>query len=175
MNSKGQKQRHFIWDNLGKIKEARGELGEEMPIFIYRLMQYTILDVLSKTYGLEQANKFVRQAGHLAGSEFAENGLYLAANFNKFIANLTKILRDLKIGILRMENYNPQTGGIVFTISQDLDYSGMPMTDEKASVYNEGFIAGILEAYTGKTYNIQKTDCMEKGKRICRFCGDVMA
>ena len=168
------KHKHFIWYNLGKIKEARGELGEEMPIFIYRLMQYTILDVLSKTYGIKQANKFVRQAGHLAGTEFAENALYLAADFYKFIDNLKKILLDLKIGIFNLETYNQHTGEIIFTISQDLDYSGMSISDEKACVYNEGFIAGILETYTGKNYYIQKINCQENGMRICRFSGDIM-
>ena len=56
----------FSWENLGDIKVGRGDLGEEMPVLVYRLMQYTMLDVLSKAHGIEQANEYFRQAGFLA-------------------------------------------------------------------------------------------------------------
>lgn len=48
-----QEKKHsvFSWDGLGDIKEGRGDLGEEMPVLVYRLMQYTMLDVLSKEFG----------------------------------------------------------------------------------------------------------------------------
>ena len=84
-------------------------------------------------------------------------------------------MRDLKIGVFHLEKYDPITGSIIFTISQDLDYSGMPMSDEKVCVYNEGFIEGILDTYSGKTYNIFKINCLEKEKRSFRFGGDIMA
>lgn len=54
-----QKKKHstFTWDMLGNITEGRGDLGEEMPVLVYRLMQYTMLDVLSKAYGEEKADR----------------------------------------------------------------------------------------------------------------------
>jgi hypothetical protein len=45
----------FSWENLGDITEGWGDLGEDMPVLIYRLMQYTMLDVLSEGLGLEKA------------------------------------------------------------------------------------------------------------------------
>ena len=90
----------FKWENLGDIKDGRGELGEEMPVLVYRLMQYTMLDVLSKAYGEETANVYFRQAGFLAGTEFARNVLKLDVDFDTFVASLQKALQDLKIGIL---------------------------------------------------------------------------
>ena len=172
---KGKKHENFIWNNLGNIKEGRGDLGEEMPVLVYRLMQYTMLDVLSKAYGLEQANEYFRQAGFLAGTEFAKHTLDLKAEFNTFVANLQKALQDLKIGILRMEDFDPNTGNIVLTVGQDLDCSGLPITNENVCIYDEGFIAGILEAYTGKKYNVREVDCWASGDRVCRFNGTVSA
>ena len=161
----------FVWENLGDIKEGRGDLGEEMPVLVYRLMQYTMLDVLSKTHGYEQANEYFRKAGFLAGSEFAKHALDLDVDFDTFIANLQKTLTDYKIGILRMETYDPETGSIILTVGQDLDCSGLPVTNENVCVYDEGFISGILEAYTGKSYNVREVDCWANGDRVCRFNG----
>ena len=171
--AKGKKHEDFLWENLGNIKEGRGDLGEEMPVLVYRLMQFTMLDVLSKAYGLEKANNHFRQAGFLAGLEFAKYTLDLKVDFNTFIANLQKALQDLKVGILRMEVFDPVTGNIVLTVGQDLDCSGLPITNENVCVYDEGFIAGILEAYTGKKYDVREVDCWANGDRVCRFCGDV--
>jgi len=170
-----RKHEEFIWENLGDIKEGRADLGEEMPVLVYRLMQYTMLDVLSKEYGLEEANKFFRKAGFLAGFEFAKNTLDLKTDFNTFIANLQKTLMDLKVGILRLEVFNADTGSIVLTVDQDLDCSGLPVTYENVCIYDEGFIAGILEAYTGKKYDVREVDCWANGARICRFSGKVTA
>ena len=168
---KGKKHAEFSWDSLGDIKEGRGDLGEEMPVLVYRLMQYTMLDVLSKAYGPEQANEYFRRAGFLAGTEYAKNALDLKADFNGFIANLQKSLADLKVGILRMESFNPENGDIVLTVGQDLDCSGLPITNENVCNYDEGFIAGILEAYTGKRYEVREVDCWANGDRVCRFSG----
>lgn len=170
---KDRKHADFIWDNLGDIKVGRGDLGEEMPVLVYRLMQYTMLDVLSKAHGLEQANEYFRQAGFLSGMEFARHVLDLDTNFNAFIANLQKAVEELKIGILRMEAYDPGTGQIMLTVGQDLDCSGLPITNENVCNYDEGFISGVLEAYTGKKYKVREVDCWANGDRVCRFNGNV--
>jgi predicted hydrocarbon binding protein len=159
----------FSWDNLGDIKAGREDLGEEMPVLVYRLMQFTMLDILTKEYGPEKANEHFRSAGFLAGSEFAKNVLDFTVDFNTFVANLAKTLSELKIGILRMEAIDPDTGNLVLTVAQDLDCSGLPVTNENVCNYDEGFIAGILNAYTGKNYEVREIDCWASGDRVCRF------
>lgn len=159
----------FKWENLGDIKTGRGDLGEEMPVLVYRLMQYAMLDVLTKAYGSEVANDHFRGAGHLAGSAFAENVLDTSLGFDAFVAQLQEQLKTLKIGILRMEFFDPETGGMTLTVGEDLDCSGLPVTNEAVCTWDEGFIAGILEVYTGKEYQVKETDCWANGDRICRF------
>jgi predicted hydrocarbon binding protein len=167
------KQTHntFTWANLGDVKEGRGDLGEEMPVMVYRLMQYTMLDILTKAHGLEQANEYFRQAGFLAGTEFARNVLDLNADFDTFFANLQQALQKMKIGILRIEAFDASTGNVVLTVGQDLDCSGLPVTNETVCFYDEGFISGILETYTGKKYDVREVDCWSNGDRVCRFNG----
>jgi len=164
----------FTWESLGNIKEGRGDMGEDMPVLVYRLMQYTMLDVLTKEHGGDMANEYFRRAGFLAGMEFAKNTLDLQADFNAFLANLQHLLQTMKIGILRMEAFDSETGDIVLTVGQDLDCSGLPVTHENVCSYDEGFIAGILEAYTGKKYEVREVDCWANGDRVCRFRGKVV-
>ncbi|MCL2670267.1 MAG: 4-vinyl reductase [Syntrophaceae bacterium] len=166
-----RKHSEFSWDMLTNIKEGRGDLGEEMPVMVYRLMQYTMLDVLSKKFGEEGANVFFQEAGFLAGTELARHALDLTLGLDDFLASLQDLLKNLKIGILRMEDFDPATGSIVLTVGQDLDCSGLPITDERVCTYDEGFIAGILKAYTGKDYKVLEVDCWASGNRTCRFEG----
>ena len=164
----------FTWENLGNIKEGRGDLGEDMPVLIYRLLQFTMLDVLTNTYGADIANDLFREAGFLAGSELTKHVFDLTVDLNTFIVNLQKTLADLKIGILRMEVFDPETGNLILTVGQDLDCSGLPITNENVCSYDEGFIAGILKAYTGKDYNVCEIDCWASGDRTCRFSAVVV-
>jgi predicted hydrocarbon binding protein len=159
----------FSWESLGDIKEGRGSLGEEMPVLVYRLMQFTIFSVLTKDLGREKADHYLRESGLLAGTEFAKNVLNLKADFDTFIAELQIKLRELKIGIMRIESVNEKTGEIFLTVGEDLDCSGLPITGENVCTYDEGFIAGILAVYTGKVYTVHEVDCWASGDRVCRF------
>lgn len=164
----------FRWEDLGDIRTGRGDLGEEVPVLVYRLMQYTMFDVLVRAYGLETASEHFRTAGHAAGMALARSTLDLTVGFNLFISSLQDKLKALKIGILRMEAFNEGDGSITLTVAEDLDCSGLPVTDETVCFYDEGFIAGILEAYTGQRYVVREVDCWANGDRVCRFVGAIV-
>jgi predicted hydrocarbon binding protein len=164
----------FSWKNLGEVKEGRGSLGEEMPVLVYRLMQFTMRDVLVKDFGREKADHYLREAGRLAGMEFTKNALNTDLDFDNFVAGLQKSLLDLKIGILRVETVSDDAGKITLTVGEDLDCSGLPITDEAVCCYDEGFIAGILAVYTGKQYSVREIDCWANGDRTCRFNCTIM-
>ena len=59
-------------------------------------------------------------------------------------------------------------------MGEDLDCSGIPVTNETVCIYDEGFFSGILGAYTGKQYDVREIDCWANGNRICRFRGVVI-
>lgn len=166
------KTKSFNWSQLGDIKQGRGNLGEEMPVIVYRLMQYTIMDVLYEKFGREEGGGYIRDAGYLAGIEFSKNVLDLNLNFDEFISNLRETLKALKIGILRVESSDTGTGEMVLTISEDLDCSGLSIMNESVCIYDEGFLSGILEMYTGKKYTFREVDCWATGDRVCRFKGN---
>jgi len=159
----------FSWESLGDLKEGRSTLGSDMPVLVYRLFQYTLKDILSREFDAEYAADLYRAAGHLAGMQFAKQVLDLSGDFDHFMTNLQRALLELKVGILRIERADMDKLNFTLTVSEDLDCSGLPVIDETVCDYDEGFIAGILEAYSGKSFDVKEVDCWASGDRTCRF------
>jgi len=159
----------FKWEDLGDIKTGRPNLGLTVPVLAYRLMQYTMRDVMIKELGVEKANDIFVQAGRVAGAQFCLNMLDRDLDFNEFISQLQRVLREQAIGILRIEKSDLNNMTFILTVEEDLDCSGLPPTDEVVCQYDEGFIAGIMETYTGKPFHAKEIDCWASGNRICRF------
>lgn len=170
-NKPSKKASNFTWEGLGDIKNGRANLGEETPVLVYRLLEFTMLDVLTREFGEEKALDLFRKAGFLAGKELAENLLDLRQDFSGFVSQLQKVLKDLKIGIMRIEEADEKAESLMLTVGEDLDCSGLPNTNEVVCHYDEGFFEGVLYAYTGKKYRVVEVDCWAKGDRVCRFQG----
>ncbi|GHU98884.1 hypothetical protein FACS1894211_03340 [Clostridia bacterium] len=172
MDKKQVKVPEFDWKRIGDIEEGRKNLGQSLPVAVYRLMQFTVFDTLQAHYGTETAQEMFRQAGFSAGMAFAKNNLNLKAAFDAFVAELQSVLKTLAIGILRIEKSNADKTKLVLTVSEDLDCSGLPVVGETVCHYDEGFLAGVLKAYTGGDYEVIEIDCWASGDRTCRFSAD---
>ena len=164
----------FDWNSLGDITLGRSNLGQSMPVIVYRLLQYTVIDELKGRYGEDVANDIIRSAGFRAGVAFSRNVLEPVSDFSTFIANLQSKLKDLSIGILRIEKADLDSLYLILTVSEDLDCSGLPVTDDSVCVYDEGFIGGILYDFTGKNFEVKEVDCWATGDRTCRFVAKVI-
>lgn len=167
-------EERFTWESIGNIIDGRRNLGEDMPVYVYRLFQFTMKDEITRQIGKEKTIEIFRNAGERAGIEFANHMLNLTLSLNEFIAHLQEVLEDSKIGILRVEQYDDNTGKIVLTIGEDLDCSGLPVTGETVCNYDEGFLAGVLRTYTNKNYLVREIDCWASGARVCRFEGEII-
>lgn len=148
---------------------GRGNLGEEIPVFVYRLLEYSLKEELAERYGKEEQIELFRKAGFRAGTFFAKKVLDTSLEFNEFVAQLQNKLQELKIGVLRVEELDPEKGKMILTVSEDADCSGLPVLGETVCNYDEGFISGILTTYTGHPYKAIEVDCWATGDRVCRF------
>jgi hypothetical protein len=122
-------------------------------------MQFTFRDVIEQSYGSAEADRLFYEAGLLAGKAFYHNILGGVGSFDDLISKLQAALQQMGIGILRVEKSDLQAGSLVLTISEDLDCSGLPELDFEICTYDEGFIAGILESYTGMPFKVKEVDC----------------
>ena len=165
----------FEWQDLGDLEKGRPNLGANVPVLAYRLLQYTLRDVLITELGVDKANDIFIKSGRLAGSKFCENVLDTKLNFNDFILQLQQTLKEQAIGILRIEKADMDNIKFILTVAEDLDCSGLPFTEEVVCQYDEGFIAGIFEVYTGKPFKVTEIDCWASGERVCRFDAHAVA
>jgi len=159
----------FSWDLLGDIG-ARENMGPYARVEVYRLLQFTVRDVLEQRYGAEVADELFRDAGKLAGEHFYDQFLADETEIASLVTRLQKLLKEMGIGILRVESGSLTDGGeLILTVCEDLDCSGLPELDYEFCAYDEGFIAGILGKFTQKNVHVRETDCWCTGDRTCRF------
>ena len=169
MSDLEKKTYDLSWEDLGDLSIGRPNLGDKASVTIYRLLEYSFKDVLSKEFGLEKAKEIFVKAGHLAGEQFAKNVLNIKLGFNEFVAELQEKFVSLNIGILRIEEADSDKLTFTVTVSEDLDCSGLPLLGETVCDYDEGFLAGVFFAYTGKKFEAREVDCWATGDRTCRF------
>jgi predicted hydrocarbon binding protein len=136
-------------------------------------MQFAFRDVLETHYGADQADALFYEAGKLAGNEFYKKFCANINDMNEFVRTLQEVLRELGIGIMRVEQADLEKGSFIITISEDLDCSGLPELDYEVCVYDEGFISGLMESFTGKKFKVKEVDCWCTGDRTCRFTAQV--
>ncbi len=164
----------FRWKDLGDVKMGRPNLGLMVPVGVYRLAQYTMRETIAQHYGDETASQILREAGWVAGREFCLNQLNRDQDLISFVDQLQEILKNEKVGILRLESADLEKLEFTMTVSEDLDCSGLPVYGKTVCEYDEGFIAGILYTYTGKNFSAVEIDCWATGDRTCRFAVNVV-
>ena len=160
-------------DYLQFDEGSRGNLGEELPVIVYRLLEYSLKDELIERFGKETQIDIFRQAGRKAGEYFAKKLLDMDQPLDQFVSQLQAKMQELKIGVLRIEDVDEESGRIILTVAEDADCSGLPVLGETVCNYDEGFISGILSLYSGKPYTAVEVDCWATGDRVCRFRANV--
>ncbi|MEW6266116.1 MAG: V4R domain-containing protein [Thermodesulfobacteriota bacterium] len=164
-----REEQMFDWSMIGNIGEGRPNLGPSMDVTVYRLMQFTLRDVLIKEFDARTADMLYYKAGELAGRQFCKVLLNKNNDFNAFVRELQDLMMKLKIGILRIEKADLNNLNFTLTVAEDLDCSGLPICGETICTYDEGFIHGILSEYTGRKFIVKEIDCWCSGDRVCRF------
>ena len=154
-------------------ENSRGNLGEELPVLVYRLLEYSLKEELIRRYGKDEQVEVFRSAGRMAGEYFTKNMLNLDQPMDQFVNELQNKMKELKIGVLRIEDVDEESGKIILTVAEDADCSGLPVLGETVCNYDEGFSAGILSVYSGKQYTAIEVDCWATGDRVCRFQANV--
>jgi len=159
----------FNWELLGDIIEGRGNLGADISVAVYRLMQFTLRDAIEQKFGAEAADELFIQAGRKAGLEFYKHFIDPVSSVEEFVSKTAEVLKNQKIGILRIEEALLDEGVIILTVDEDLDCSGLPDLDYETCIYDEGFVAALLEGFTNEKWDAKEIDCWCTGARTCRF------
>ena len=157
--------------NTSSVLNNFSEWGGTIGLIPYRMLQYTVRDVAEQKVGMETCNRLFYDAGVVAGYFFYDNFLarFKDLPLNGFTGELQRVLRELGVGVLRLEKANPEKGEFTLTVSEDLDCSGLPDMGLEVCNYDEGFIASVFCKYTGVSFMAKEVDCWCSGDRTCRF------
>lgn len=68
-------------------------------VAVYRLMQFTLRDILIRDFGVEKADRAFFEAGKKAGQEYYRNILTQKQDVNDFFADIQRTMKELNIGI----------------------------------------------------------------------------
>lgn len=150
-------------------KNCRTNLGAEVPVMVYRMLEFSLKEELRQRFGKQTQIDIFRSAGKMAGEYFAKTYLNMEQPLDQFVGELQTKMQELKIGVLRIEDVDEASGKIILTVAEDADCSGLPVLGETVCNYDEGFISGILSLYSGKPYTAIEVDCWATGDRVCRF------
>lgn len=159
----------FSWELVGDIREGRPNLGPMLRVELYRMMQFSIRDVIEQRFGAEDTDKLFYEAGYLAGKVFYDKYLTETTDLQSFVAQLQQLMKETGMGVLRVEKADIEAGELILTVSEDLDCSGLPELDYEICHYDEGFLAALLELYSGRSFKVREIDCWCTGDRTCRF------
>lgn len=170
-----QRRYRFSWDLVGDLALGRPHLGPHTRLEIYRLMQFAFRDVAEQQLGTEKTDQLFYEAGRLAGRAFYEHVLPHCDDLQEFVRQLQVVLREMGIGVLRVEQADLEQGKFVLTVSEDLDCSGLPDLDYEICHFDEGFIAALMESFTGQPFRVKEVDCWCTGDRTCRFVAEVIS
>lgn len=165
----------FSWNLLGDLNEGRPNLGKNTRLEVYRLMQFCLRDIIETEVGADQTDRIFYNAGYLAGGHFYQQMIAPVTTLSDFVKKLQDVLLELGIGILRVEEEDLANGRLVLTVSEDLDCSGLPELSYEICTYDEGFIAALLESFSGTRFQVREIDCWCTGDRTCRFLAQAEA
>jgi predicted hydrocarbon binding protein len=160
----------FEWSMSADIEAGRPHLGPMVHVSVYRLMQFALRDILIRDLGVEKADKILFEAGKKAGQEYCENILTEKTDLNGLFTDLQNTMKELGVGIFRVESADFETGSFMLTVAEDLDCSAM--CSETNCAYEEGFIAGLLLAYPQKDFQVKQVDYWGFRGGACRFAVD---
>lgn len=69
-------------------ENSRSNLGETLPVLVYRMLEYSIKEELIAQFGKEKQIDIFREAGQRSGKYFARHMLNLDQPLNAFISEL---------------------------------------------------------------------------------------
>lgn len=148
----------FSYGRMGNVPLGRPTLGSHCPVLVYRLMLHTMYEALRSQLGAVRADAAFHQAGALAGYEMAMYRIDLETPPDVFFKRLGEIFMEMGMGRLQLRRYDEADGRVQFCLVGDLLSSGAEEAHAKGYHYDAGLLAGVMEAYTGNSYHMERTD-----------------
>ncbi len=142
----------------------RPQLGEDIPILIFRAFRLYSGEYLKEIVGDKGASMLFLNAGRQLGLSLARN--LLDEDVNRFLEKVSDFAKEEKLGILVVEDLNKEKA--VLRLDECITCSGMPNIGMRMCHFETGIVAGLFEAFLGKRVKATETKCNAMGEGTCQ-------
>ncbi len=154
-------------DIVGSVK--RPQLGEDVPILIFRAFRIYSGEYLRDLMGEKGAVVLFQNAGRELGRSLGEK--LISDSITTYLENVRTFMKESKIGLLIPEDLDEHRG--VFKIDECITCSGIPNIGSRICHFEAGFVAGILEFFTKKRVKATETKCNAMGEGVCEVTVEI--
>jgi predicted hydrocarbon binding protein len=142
-------------------KQIRPTLGDNISIHVSRLILTSLFDM--GTMG----ECFLFHSGKHLGEALVETGLVKGNNIKAVLRSLTKVLKDLKLGIFSLANVTSNSA--VVSSKECYFCSGMHSDGEGICHYDRGLVTGALSKALNRKFSVLEVKCQSLGHSACEF------
>ncbi len=149
---------------IEKIRPVdRPQLGEDIPILIFRAFRIFTEMYLEDLVGNRGTLTLLQNAGRQLGKEVGQ--MLRDDSLEAYLSKVENFVRDNKIGLLVPERV--EKDHMLMRLDECITCSGMPNIGKRICHFEAGFVAGIVETFTGKRVRVQETKCNANGEGTC--------
>jgi predicted hydrocarbon binding protein len=150
-----------ILENIAKVK--REELGEDIPIFIFRVFRHFSQLYAEDLLGKNGSNLLFINAGRELGKEIGK--ILYDRDLNKYLERVKEFVKKEKIGKLNIVEADNEK--LVFQLDECITCSGMESIGQRICFFETGLVAGLVEQYLGEKVVAKETKCNANGEETC--------
>ena len=157
---------------IGDVSQ-RKILGSTVGVEMFRILRTSMVNLISTQLGKEEANQAIYLSGKAVGGEIAKTYLSGITDLEEYISKCAEILKNLKVGILKVVSADVEKGKFVLRVDECASCSGTPVIGEPICYFEGGIIAGILKFFLKKEVEAKEVKCWAMGDKTCEFEAEV--
>ncbi len=155
------------------IDTARPHLGATVPVALFRALRVNgMMTGLDAAIG--DASTLVYSAGRTVGAPIGKD---IAAKANgdlgAFLGGVVETSKVLGIGVISLVPGSLTDSGLTLRVDECVTCAGAEPMGKKICHFEGGFIASVVEGFTGKPAIATETHCNANGDDACVFHVDL--
>ncbi len=141
----------------------RPQLGEEVPLLIFRAFRVFSGEYLRDILGDKGAVILFQNAGRELGRSLGEK--LRSGSVESYLENVGLFMKENRIGLLIPERVEGDGG--ILRIEECITCSGMPNVGMRICHFETGLVAGLFESFLGRKVKATETKCNAMGEGVC--------
>jgi uncharacterized protein len=151
------------------LENARPSLGATVPVALFRALRVDgMMTGLDAAIG--DASTLVYNAGRIVGTPVGKAIAEAAGgDLNAFLGGVVQTAKDLGIGVISLVPDSLNAEGMTLRVDECVTCAGGPVVGKKICHFEGGFVASVVEGFTGKNAVATETHCNANGDDACIF------